>query len=158
MLLKMTFLTTFISIIKLYNQICRISYFLNLMNKLIIIIFNFMEKREKLGLVPPTLHYCGHNAKKIVPKKSLLQICTLHFLIRSTKSPYWHQLGSAKGNYPNYLQIRNSIPFYPCRFHSVPHRILLNCPEISNPKKCRLCVASITKMLSLALCFKKYNF
>ena len=34
------------------------------MNKLKIMIFNFMGKRNKSGLVPPTLHYCGHNAKK----------------------------------------------------------------------------------------------
>ena len=48
-------------------------------------IFNFMAIRKKSGLVPPTLHYCGHNAKKkIGPKKSLLKICTLHTLIRCT--------------------------------------------------------------------------
>ena len=41
-------------------------------------IFNFMAIRKKSGLVPPTLHYCGHNAKKIGPKKSLLKICTLY--------------------------------------------------------------------------------
>ena len=27
-----------------------------------------MAKRQKSDLVPPTLHYCGHNAKKIGPK------------------------------------------------------------------------------------------
>ena len=27
-------------------------------------IFNFMAIRNKSGLVPPTLHYCGQNAKK----------------------------------------------------------------------------------------------
>ena len=48
----------------------RFFYFLNLMNKLKIMIFNFMAKRKKWGLVPPILHYCGHNAKKIGPKKS----------------------------------------------------------------------------------------
>ena len=47
-------------------------------------IFNFMAKRKKSGLVSPTLHYCGHNAKKIGPKKSLLKICTLQTLIRCT--------------------------------------------------------------------------
>ena len=47
-------------------------------------IFNIMAKRKKSGVVPPTLHYCGHNAKKIGPKKSLLKIYTLHTLIRST--------------------------------------------------------------------------
>ena len=78
MLFKMTFLTTFISIIKLYNQICQIFIFLNLMNKLKIMIFNFMTKYKKSGLVPPALYYCGRNAKKIGPKKSLLKICTLH--------------------------------------------------------------------------------
>ena len=56
----------------------RFFYFLNLMNKLKIMVFNFMAKRKKTGLVPPTLHYCGHNAKKIGAKKSLLKICTLH--------------------------------------------------------------------------------
>ena len=45
-----------------------------------------MAIRKKSGLVPPTLHYCGHNAKKIGPKKSLLKICTLHTLIRCTKA------------------------------------------------------------------------
>ena len=55
--------------------------FLNLMNKLKIMIFNFMAKRKKWGLVPPTLRYCGHNAKNA---KSLLKICTLHNLIRCT--------------------------------------------------------------------------
>ena len=44
-----------------------------------------MAIRKKSGLVPPTLHYCGHNAKKIGPKKYLLKICTLHTLIRCTK-------------------------------------------------------------------------
>ena len=51
------------------------------MNKLKIMIFNFMAIRKKTGLVPPTLHYCGHNAKKIGPKKSLLKIFTLHTVI-----------------------------------------------------------------------------
>ena len=34
------------------------------MNELKIMIFHFMAIRKKSGLVPPTLHYCGHNAKK----------------------------------------------------------------------------------------------
>ena len=34
------------------------------MNQLKKMIFNFMAIREKSGLVPPTLHYCGHNGKK----------------------------------------------------------------------------------------------
>ena len=43
-----------------------------------IIIFNFIAIIKKSGVVPPTLHYRGHNAKKIGPKKSFLKICTLH--------------------------------------------------------------------------------
>ena len=46
----------------------RFFFILNLMNKLKIMILNFMAKRKKSGLVPPTLHYCGHSAKKIGPK------------------------------------------------------------------------------------------
>ena len=72
MLFRMTFLTTFISIIKLYNQICQI-FFLNLLNKLKIMIFNFMAKRKKSDLVPPTLHYCGHNAKVNRTKKIFVE-------------------------------------------------------------------------------------
>ena len=85
MLFKMTFLTTFISIIKLNNQIWQI-FFLNLMNKLKIMIFNFMAKRKKSGHVPPTLHYCGHNAKKNRTKKIFVEnlhatyTYTLHYL------------------------------------------------------------------------------
>ena len=45
-------------------------------------IFNFMAKIKKSGLVPATLHYCGHNVKKIGPKTSLLKIYTQHTLIR----------------------------------------------------------------------------
>ena len=49
-------------------------------------IFNFMAKK-KSGLVPPTLYYCGHNANKIGPKKSLLKICTLHSVIGHLSAP-----------------------------------------------------------------------
>ena len=38
------------------------------MNQLKIIIFNFMAIRKNSGLVPPTLYYCGHNAKKLDQK------------------------------------------------------------------------------------------
>ena len=50
-------------------------------------IFNFMAKGKKSGLVPPILHYCGHDAKKIGPKKSLLKICTLHSVIGHLSAP-----------------------------------------------------------------------
>ena len=60
------------------------------MNKLKIMIFNFMAKRKKSGLIPPTLQYCGHNAKKNRTKKIFVE--NLHAaysdwpLIRSTIS------------------------------------------------------------------------
>ena len=41
------------------------------MNKLKIMIFNLMAIRKKSGVVPPALHYCGRNAKKIGPKISV---------------------------------------------------------------------------------------
>ena len=45
----------------------------NLRHKLKIMIFNIMTIRKKTGLVPPTLHYCGHNAKKIGTKKMFVE-------------------------------------------------------------------------------------
>ena len=36
-------------------------------------ILNFMAKIKKSGLVPPTLHYCGQNAKKIGPKNIFVE-------------------------------------------------------------------------------------
>ena len=116
MLFKMTFLTTFISIIKLYNQICQI-FFLNLMNKLKIMIFNFMVKRNKSGLVPPTVHYCGHNAKKIGAKKSLLKICTLHTVSGHLSAALSQNIVSSLSSFSNMKHTFQSVPpFRSCFF------------------------------------------
>ena len=68
------------------------------MNKLKIMIFNFMAKRKKSGLVPTTLHYCGHNAKKIGPKKSSLKICTLHTVIGHLSAPLFNNVDTRLGS------------------------------------------------------------
>ena len=46
--------------------------------------------KKKSGLVPSTLHYCGHNAKKIGPKKSLLKIWTLHTVSGHLSAALFH--------------------------------------------------------------------
>ena len=104
MLFKIIFLTAFISIIKLYNKICQIFIFLNLMNKFKLMIFNFIAKRKKWSLVPPTLHYCGHNAKKIGLKKSRLKICTLDSVIGHLSAP----LRGRQDTWPRTTWPRNS--------------------------------------------------
>ena len=56
------------------------------MIKLKIMIFNFMAKIKKSGHVPPTLHYCGHNAKRIFVEN--LQAAYSNWpLIRSNMGP-----------------------------------------------------------------------
>ena len=46
-------------------------------------------------------------------------------------------LGSAKGKYPNFLQIPNPIHFYQCRSQPVPQHSIINDPETSNTPKFR---------------------
>ena len=43
------------------------------MIRLKIMISNFIAIRKESGLVPPTLYYCGHNAKKNRTKKIFVE-------------------------------------------------------------------------------------